>query len=675
MKKKILLLPLLVIVMMLATACGAEKSALHINHSEDEFYGSGDYVFSTVTFSGSEMESETVYSVKQLEEMTEDESLAYEGLYSMLTRGSIFSQHEMTGLRLYELLLETGLDEEASDDTEVKVVSADGYTTILTLGEIRESTDNTYDSMEVTEPVEESVPVILAFGSDGIPLTGPVGSRQPGEDVPEEEGFDEASENVGGPVRLIAGQKAPDEFNAPDNAKWVREIIVGDDTDYDKHSGAAAEENCLAVTVTDEDGSIIDEKSFTYAEIEGFEGTEANYYGEENYYSGVDLWEFLASSLEFASREGTVEFTGQDGTTEEIDIEYFRNLKGDYSGYTTSKDGLTITNVKPALGYSVNGQPSEDGIYALLPAAKGYEKSSKAVPVTAITLKLTGENTLSENPYGNSKIVINGEGVDEETTLTVNQLERYSDLIVTDGTQMGISLAGLLEEIGLTVDADDVTVKGESEATYTYEQLQKDRDGIFLVTRENGQPPETGGPVKLGDVNNVSMITVGIKDGQWTHSQKPYSKFLNSKLKISGSEAAETRKYTLQELEDYEYTVKDSFGSSKGVDGYQGVILRELIKDNLKEGVERPSKITVIGRDGYKTELSVDDVFNGIDSKYQQGEHRDVILAYSLNGEPLVRNENSDGFNGENGHGPLKLIVENQISKWVKNVKEIRIGE
>ena len=79
------------------------------------------------------------------------------------------------------------------------------------------------------------------------------------------------------------------------------------------------------------------------------------------------MWSFLAASLDFASREGRVKLTYYDGTSDEIDIAYFRNLKGDYSGYINEKDSLKITNVKPALGYSVNGSPSDKGVYALLP--------------------------------------------------------------------------------------------------------------------------------------------------------------------------------------------------------------------------------------------------------------------------------------------------------------------
>ena len=207
MKKKICIAVLISVMMVLTlVSCGGMNSeALHINYGEKDNYGAGDYLFTAVTVTGSGMSGEKIYSVRELEELAEeDSSLSYD---------------EMTGIKLYELLCYVGLDDKMSDSTDVKVVSADGYVTVLSLGEIRNSTDNTYDSMESDKPEEENVPVILAFGSDGYPLTGPVGSRTPGEEVSAKDGFVKKSENTGGPVRLIAGQKSPDEYNAPDNAK------------------------------------------------------------------------------------------------------------------------------------------------------------------------------------------------------------------------------------------------------------------------------------------------------------------------------------------------------------------------------------------------------------------------------------------------------------------------
>lgn len=670
MKRKLLIIFAVMCTAALLAACGnVNKKALHINYSEDENYGTGDYLYSTVAISGSKMEAQRIFSVKELEELTSDEDLAYEGTYSMLTRGSIFSKHEITGLKLYDLLLYAGLDEKADKETKVRIISADGYSSVLSLGEIKKSNDNTYDGIDSAEPVSENVPVLLAFGSDGLPLTGPVGSRVPGDEITEEEGFSEDAENVGGPVRLIAGQKTSDEFNAPDNAKWVREIIVGDEVEYTYHKDSP-----VKITALDEAGNVVDEGSFTLEELAGFKAVEKNFYGQKSYFEGANLWQFIASNLDFASREGSVKFLYNDGSSRVIDMEYFRNVKGDFSKYTVAREGLTITNVKPALGYAVNGKESSKGVYALLPAAKGYVKESTAKPVQEIQINLKGDARLSENPYGSSRISIEGEGIKDKGAITVSQLESYSELTVTLGNQTGISLAGLLEEKGLAIDGENVMVEGDTKAEYSLDEVQKNRDKLILITRQDGKALAAGGPVKLGEVNNVTSIYVGVKEGLWTHSEKPYKKYLKDTLKISGSEV-DSAKYTLKELEESDYTVKDSFGSSAGINGYMGVVLKKLIQDNLKSGIDKPTSIKVVGADGYETELAVDDVWNGIDSEYQKGEHRDVIIAYSLNGEPLVKNKKAAGFKGENGFGPMRLVVENQISKWVKNVKEIKIGE
>ena len=70
--------------------------------------------------------------------------------------------------------------------------------------------------------------------------------------------------------------------------------------------------------------------------------------------------------------------------------------------------------------------------------ADGYLDSTVARPVTSrIELDLTGDDELSENPYGGYKIKFTGSGLKKETSLTVNELEQYTDLRVTDGEPYG----------------------------------------------------------------------------------------------------------------------------------------------------------------------------------------------------------------------------------------------
>ncbi len=54
------------------------------------------------------------------------------------------------------------------------------------------------------------------------------------------------------------------------------------------------------------------------------------------------------------------------------------------------------------------------------------------------------------------------------------------------------------------------------------------------------------------------------------------------------------------------------------MNGYQGVMLKDIVMTNLADGVKKPGKISVIGVDGYETEIDVDDMLNGITSRYQE---------------------------------------------------------
>lgn len=171
-----------------------------------------------------------------------------------------------------------------------------------------------------------------------------------------------------------------------------------------------------------------------------------------------------------------------------------------------------------------------------------------------------------------------------------------------------------------------------------------------------------------------NQVVVDDTQGIWDHFSEPYSSHLSDELKIYGPAVKSEKVYTLSEIEKMsEYTVTDSFGASSGVNAYRGIRLRDIINDNLKNLSKKPSRITVISDDGYEAEINVEDVLNGIDSRYQSGQHRDVILAYAINGKPLVHGKDDAGFEGDNGFGPLQLIAENQISMWAKHVAAIKV--
>lgn len=418
--KKIITI-LICLTLLSLSGCVKEETIkpLHINHSGD-VYGSAEYLDQTVLIAGNVIPEEKTFSVAELEKLiNENPNLEYSGYYSLMSSGGEFHYHEYYGIKLYEFLKYCGLDDSCAGDTPIKVVSVDGFSYEMKWEEIKNSTDNTYENKGDAMAKYSNVPKILAFASDGQPLVGPVGSTELGHVFTAEEGYIEEAENVGGPLRLVFGQKQPDSSNAPKNIQWVRQIIVGDDD---------------------------------------------------------------------------------------------------------------------------------------------YQKA-------------------------------------HEEMLEAEQLLRSNHEIVIDETV-----------------------------------------------------------------------------GTWNHFNEPYSKHLQDELKIYGNGVKEERVYTLSDLESNEAsTLINSFGASCGVNVYKGIKLKDIISENLKEEYDKPSKIYVESIDGYKTEINVDDVLNGVDSKYQLGENRDVIIAYAINGNPLVSGKDDLGFDGNNGSGSLQLVVENQISKWVKHVVAIEI--
>lgn len=329
----------------------------------------------------------------------------------------------------------------------------------------------------------------------------------------------------------------------------------------------------------------------------------------------------------------------------------------------------------PALAYSVDGSPSKKGkLYAALPACRSMKKTTTVKECTGIDI-YSGA-VPAKNSNANSVVRMHGKGLKKDGSLKVSQLENMPDITmkINNGCN-GPELYALLKSRGLTVDAGGVTIHGENSSIELDINAVK-KGKYILATRKKGKElDKADGPIELaGDasVKNVRKISVHVRPGQWTHDAGVYRRYEENKIVITGS-AINKRIYTLKQLETLKgkYRVRDSFASSAGHSGYQGIVLRKLIIDNAREGVKKPSSITVFGRDGYRKSIPVDAVYNGVRSRYQAGESREVILAYSIDGVPLVKGRDSAGYTGSNGFGPVRLIIENQASSWIKNVVKI----
>lgn len=84
--------------------------------------------------------------------------------------------------------------------------------------------------------------------------------------------------------------------------------------------------------------------------------------------------------------------------------------------------------------------------------------------------------------------------------------------------------------------------------------------------------------------------------------------------------------------------------------------------------------LTITGSEAVETVLSLAEF-----ESLREGVERAYCAAssgcYAINGAPMVYDTASEGYNGENAFGPVRLVVENTISAWVKNVAVIILGE
>ncbi len=643
-------------------------------------YAQSRYIYDTVTFTGTGLGQETVLSVKALEAL----ALGPLGLtqrYSLMTRGSVFAVHEMTGVRLYDLLRTLGMAEDLPEDTRVTIVAKDGYKTPMLLRHLK-ADYGLYTSPQDEEPVQAGLPVLLSLASDGAPLVGPTGDEEVSARFDADRGYVEGADNAGGPARLTIGQKSAGDYNAPSNAKWVARVVVGDEAGYTRPQGEAAQREALTVTV--HSGGEQTVTRWTPGQVEAFAQERAahrvrGYQGDGRFYEGADLWQFLAVQAGLPGYEGQAALRFEDGDSLSLDLAYLRNASGSYADYTVDLEGATIPDAHPMLAYAADGEANAQGrLYAALPRRPGMLETPMLRAVAAIDVYVGERGTLHTGEAAQKVLQLTGEGLTQEAGYTVGELEADASLAFTQGSYRGAGLYALLRRAGLTVDAERVTVIGETEETIGLDELQALEAPLLLAYARDGEPLGEDGPLMLAGhdrtVTNVRALRVSAKAGQWHHDGGVYSEYLTQTLRITGPQAVEAE-LTLAQLQSGYTPLRMAFAASGGKNGYEGVALRELIQAHLKPGVKTPSAITVVAADGYRAAISVEDVMHGIESSYQPGAFREVLLAWAIDGAPLVPGEHSAGFTGENGYGPLRLVVENTISSWVKGVREIVIGE
>ena len=140
-------------------------------------------------------------------------------------------------------------------------------------------------------------------------------------------------------------------------------------------------------------------------------------------------------------------------------------------------------------------------------------------------------------------------------SISVRKLENNMGAIsVTRAGYRGVSLYRLLEHYGIEIDAKTIVVKNaENKVEIPLSEAKKNADKILVISRtaKGKALSSKEGPLALRGSENLSGIeSIELKTnaGQWNHSKGVYTKYLDQKIKISGTAVKKTRTYMIFSL-------------------------------------------------------------------------------------------------------------------------------
>ena len=590
--------------------------------------------------------------------------------------------------------------------------------------------------------------------------------------------------NSGGPIRVVFGKTQYYHANGSNQVQYLKDVVVGEDILYSTHTYTdnadhkALAQNTLNVTVYSEGGQTLLERQMTVenvenviygAEVPGNQKKAAHIKdsyevsGEVDCYEGVDLNYLLMNILGLPGTNGTITFSNGEAeltlTIAELFAEGYNTQlgrEGMKSVLAFAKNGSPLVADASAEGYvdSVALKPYLDTdpaqyhvdnsggpLQVIVPSSDKAQCDAKVLSnVTAITVNLIPDTYAHiEAPYSDlssETIRFYGEGLDEECTFTVEQLESMQTQVQTldysilnnKGTlsqqrYRGLAIYDLFAKIGIKSNAGDVNIYAAdgSSVTFSLSRLKKQdylnyatgEEGLYALLafgagdveadamtgfplvreKEDAGYEDTvgnnGGPLKLvipqenaEEVNSslcvkdvVAVEVTANEIDTWGHRMSDiYSEFLDYEmtLTIKNDDSEWTHNFTvgqLEMLEDLivrdEYSVLD-IGTCEGIDIWKFI---QLIAGDVP-GVDDPVAVTVYASDGYKNDLlSVffrEGLVNGVSG--DTGEPKKLIIAYALNGYPLVDEESHEGYTGlaGNSSGPLRVVAETNQGASVK---------
>lgn len=618
----------------------AEESTPGYKHDKAP-YNTAENSKYVLTITGKEIGREVNYTVEELENLVKyDENgdpvaagIGHKDEYS-LANNSYWYVNEYEGVKLWDLLLKSGLaSSKSSDDKTIVTFNAtDGYNAFdkFSLAQIADpdrfgfyeknaadNNDGEYKGVE-SDLIDTGYPVMVAYGVNEYPYV--IKNTLPG--------YLSGLSNDGGPLRIISGKTEYSHANGSSQAKLLDKVVVGEDTYH--YSTHKYHENKTYTKLADEkltikvkngaseDATVMKEATYTVGDIEELiygeklssselkdARVKAFYEADKNgklysdLYEGIDLIYFLTKVVELPGEKGSITFDNGEDKPVTVTMEDFLKLT---DGYNTN---TKLSGLSPVLAFAKNGAPM------------------------------------------------------------VNSKEK------SDGYEDSVKL-------------------GEGE--YTTEFDIKNNGGPLSVMIPNTS--ETAKDAKA--ITNIKSITINLSPDNYAHIEKPYDTYATETLTISGEgvRPAEPQVITVGELEGKQtlaetavYSILKDGAAEATQTRFRGINVYKLLQQiGLKSNAD---KVIFTCSDDTKVEFSLSEVRNSYVNSVT-GDKVNMILAYGSaaadnadpeNGLPLVADKNSEGYvkaYGNNG-GPLKLVVgqkdavDTNSSKIAKDIVAIEV--
>lgn len=352
------------------------------------------YEKDTVRFYGEGLDKEKTYTVKELEsKQTKTKTLDF----SMLNKAGKSYEARYRGLSLYDLFTEIGIKNNAGD---VIVYSADGSRQTFSLALMKKAYDN------MLSPEKTEVRAMLAYGT--APLKNELMDGTPLVASSSGEGYVEADNNDGGPLKLIVPQ---DEKTTANASMCVKNVVAVEvtankiETWGHKMSDVYGEflDSRFTFTVRNDSGEWTHD--FTLEQLESLSGIIVR-----DKYSvldvgtceGLDIWKFIqliAGDVKGIDNPVSVTAYASDGYKNDLLSVFYRD------GFINGVADENGDSKKLILCYAINGYPLVD--------SEGHEGYTGLAGNTAGPIRVIAETNQGASVKYCNKLVVTVSGSDK----------------------------------------------------------------------------------------------------------------------------------------------------------------------------------------------------------------------------------------------------------------------